>query len=70
MHGNATYAHCLNCGIHYQIEPFRNDFEHHNIVPDCDCGGWIVFATVFIPGDIRIRRDGCRRNGGKADLES
>ena len=36
----------------------------------CDCGGWIVFATAFIPGDIRIRRHSCRRNGGKADLES
>jgi NAD-dependent deacetylase len=46
LHGNATYAHCLNCGIHYQIEPFRNDFEHHNIVPHCDCGGWIKSATI------------------------
>jgi hypothetical protein len=35
----------------------------------CDCDGRIVFASAFIPGDIHIRRDGCRRNGGKADLE-
>jgi NAD-dependent deacetylase len=46
LHGNATYAHCLNCGVHYQIEPFRNDFEHYNIVPHCDCGGWIKTATI------------------------
>jgi hypothetical protein len=37
---------------------------------ECDCGGRIVFATGFITHDVRIRRDGCRRNGGKADLES
>ena len=32
----------------------------------CDCDGRVVFGTAFIP----IRRDGYRRNGGKADLES
>ncbi len=43
----------------------------------CDGGGRIAFVTAFIPGDIRtipgdirIRRDGRRRNGGKTDLES
>jgi hypothetical protein len=36
----------------------------------CDCGGRTGFAITFIPGGIRIRRDGCRRNGGKADFES
>ena len=31
----------------------------------CDCDGRVVFGAAFIP----IRRDGYRRNGGKADLE-
>jgi NAD-dependent deacetylase len=46
LHGNATYAHCLDCGMHYQIEPLRNDFEQDQILPQCVCGGWVKAATV------------------------
>jgi NAD-dependent deacetylase len=46
LHGNTTYAHCLDCGIHYEIEALRVDFEKDRIVPHCVCGGWVKTATV------------------------
>ena len=46
LHGNATYAHCLDCGMHYQIERLRNEFERDQIVPHCECGGWVKAATI------------------------
>jgi NAD-dependent deacetylase len=46
LHGNATYARCLDCRMHYQIEPLRKDFEQDQIVPRCGCGGWVKAATV------------------------
>jgi NAD-dependent deacetylase len=46
LHGNTTYAHCLDCGTHYEIEALRVDFEHDRIVPQCACGGWVKTATV------------------------
>lgn len=46
LHGNTTYAHCLNCGTRYEIEALRVDFEQDRIVPHCACGGWVKTATV------------------------
>ncbi|HYZ21208.1 MAG TPA: Sir2 family NAD-dependent protein deacetylase [Rhodopila sp.] len=46
LHGNTTYAHCLDCGTRYEIEALRVDFERDNIVPHCACGGWVKTATV------------------------
>jgi NAD-dependent deacetylase len=46
LHGNTTYAHCLDCGNHYEIEALRVDFEKDRIVPHCVCGGWVKTATV------------------------
>ncbi len=46
LHGNATYAHCLDCGVHYRIESLRDDFERNEIVPHCECGGWVKTATI------------------------
>lgn len=46
LHGNTTYAHCLDCGTRYEIEALRFDFEHDRIVPHCACGGWVKTATV------------------------
>ena len=46
LHGNTTYAHCLECGQVYAIEALRVDFERDNIVPHCACGGWVKTATV------------------------
>lgn len=47
LHGNTTYAQCLNCGERYDLAWVREKFEaggHH--APDCACGGYIKAATV------------------------
>jgi NAD-dependent deacetylase len=46
LHGNTTYAHCLDCGTRYEIELLRVDFEQDRIVPHCACGGWVKTATI------------------------
>ncbi|MGE0417419.1 MAG: NAD-dependent deacetylase [Acetobacteraceae bacterium] len=46
LHGNTTYAHCLDCNQRYEIEDLRVDFEKDNIVPHCACGGWVKTATI------------------------
>jgi NAD-dependent deacetylase len=46
LHGNTTYAHCLECGQRYEIEDLRVDFERDRIVPHCACGGWVKTAAV------------------------
>jgi NAD-dependent deacetylase len=46
LHGNTTYAHCLDCGTRYEIEMLRVDFESDRIVPHCACGGWVKTATI------------------------
>ena len=46
LHGNTTYAHCLECGQRYEIDELRVDFERDNIVPHCACGGYVKSATI------------------------
>ena len=46
LHGNTTFAHCLDCGTRYEIEVLRVDFENDRIVPHCACGGWVKTATI------------------------
>jgi NAD-dependent deacetylase len=46
LHGNTTYAHCLDCGSRYEIDALRIDFEQDQIVPHCACGGWVKTATI------------------------
>ena len=46
LHGNTTYATCLDCGVRYEIAPLRIRFEGEGAVPDCACGGYIKPATI------------------------
>lgn len=47
LHGNSTYAHCLDCGKRYEIGPLRAAFERDGDVPDCAaCGGLVKTATI------------------------
>jgi NAD-dependent deacetylase len=46
LHGNTTYAHCLECGQRYDIDALRVDFERDRIVPHCACGGSVKTATI------------------------
>lgn len=46
LHGNTTYATCLDCAQRYEIADLRFEFERDGIVPHCACGGWVKTATV------------------------
>jgi len=47
LHGNATYAKCLDCGQAYKFSPLKVAFQKHGEVPDCEhCGGMIKTATI------------------------
>jgi NAD-dependent deacetylase len=47
LHGNTTYATCLDCGQRYEINRIREHFETGGEAPDCrDCGGMIKTATI------------------------
>src|SRR5689334_24795723 len=46
LHGNTTYALCLDCAARYEIAEVRTQFEADGHAPDCACGGFIKTATV------------------------
>jgi NAD-dependent deacetylase len=47
LHGNTTYAHCLDCAQRYELEDIRVGFERTGEAPNCDaCGGFVKTATV------------------------
>ena len=47
LHGNTTYATCLDCAKRYELSWVREKFRgSHEVAPDCDCGGYIKTATV------------------------
>jgi NAD-dependent deacetylase len=47
LHGNTTYATCLDCGARYELPWVRQFFEASGRAPTCArCGGHIKTATV------------------------
>ena len=47
LHGNTTYARCLDCGTRYELEPIRAAFVADGTIPYCaDCGGHVKTATI------------------------
>ncbi len=47
LHGNATYAKCLDCGERYELESIREIFSKDESLPICNsCGGIIKTATI------------------------
>ena len=47
LHGNATYAKCLECGKRYQLHLVKQEFENKGSVSPCQkCGGIIKTATI------------------------
>ncbi|HEX3858363.1 MAG TPA: Sir2 family NAD-dependent protein deacetylase [Pseudolabrys sp.] len=47
LHGNTTYALCLECAQRYELAWIRENFEASARAPDCPaCGGYIKTATV------------------------
>jgi NAD-dependent deacetylase len=47
LHGNTTYATCLDCGQRYELPWVRQRFETEGCAPSCpECNGYIKTATV------------------------
>jgi NAD-dependent deacetylase len=47
LHGNTTYATCLDCARRYELAWIRQRFETGGRSPDCAaCGGYIKTATI------------------------
>ena len=47
LHGNATYAKCLDCGKRFELGPICEAFERDETLPICDeCGAMIKTATI------------------------
>ena len=47
LHGNTTYATCLDCGQRYELEPIRKAFEGEGTLPVCEkCDGIVKTATI------------------------
>jgi NAD-dependent deacetylase len=47
LHGNTTYATCLDCARRYELQWVKDKYAASaNCAPDCGCGGYIKTATV------------------------
>ena len=47
LHGNASYATCLECGARRELADLRAPFVDHGVIPTCEaCGGLIKTATI------------------------
>jgi NAD-dependent deacetylase len=47
LHGNASYAACLSCGLRHELEALRGAFEKAGAIPACRaCGEIVKVATI------------------------
>ena len=46
LHGNGTYAACLDCAKRYELAEIFAEFKKTEQPPVCDCGGFIKSATI------------------------
>ena len=47
LHGNSTYAACLDCGHRHELEPIRKAFLGSGTLPVCEkCEGIVKTATI------------------------
>ena len=47
LHGNASYATCLECGVRHELEELRPAFVEQGKIPACRvCGGLVKTATI------------------------
>jgi NAD-dependent deacetylase len=47
LHGNASYAACLSCGLRHELEDLRGPFLTRGQIPVCRaCGGLVKTATI------------------------
>jgi NAD-dependent deacetylase len=47
LHGNASYAKCLECGLRHELEVLKQSFLGSGEIPACrECGGIVKTATI------------------------
>jgi len=47
LHGNASYATCLVCGLRHELDALKGPFLGHGQIPACRrCGGIVKTATI------------------------
>ena len=47
IHGNSTYAKCLDCQKRYELEPIKEQFLKNQTIPYCEeCSGIVKQATI------------------------
>jgi len=47
LHGNSTYASCLDCGHRYELAPIKKAFQADGSLPICEkCEGIVKTATI------------------------
>ena len=47
LHGNASYAKCLVCGLRHELTDLRAAFLETGVIPACrDCGAIVKTATI------------------------
>ena len=47
LHGNASYATCLSCGLRHELEVLKQSFLGRDELPSCrDCAGLVKTATI------------------------
>jgi NAD-dependent deacetylase len=47
LHGNASYAKCLECGLRHELAVLKQSFLGRGEIPTCrECGGLVKTATI------------------------
>ncbi|HEY3920340.1 MAG TPA: Sir2 family NAD-dependent protein deacetylase [Stellaceae bacterium] len=47
LHGNGSYATCLDCGLRHELEVLKQSFMGRGEIPSCrNCGGIVKTATI------------------------
>lgn len=69
IHGNTTYATCLDCERRMEIAEIRARFEAEGDAPDCPaCGGIVKTATISF-GQAMPEREMARAEAAVADCD-
>ena len=56
LHGNSTYAACLDCGLRHELGPILSAFEADETLPYCmQCGGIVKTATISFGQKMPVR---------------
>ena len=56
LHGNSTYAACLDCGLRHELGPILAAFEADETLPHCtSCGGIVKTATISFGQKMPVR---------------